>query len=152
MITSALQTILAINAMISPTLRTSNTLEFNAGTAKIGPTYGAFMQKYGPTITGNSKLIATYSNYESDHNGDYDWALGFADNVSRDGLSAHTLPAGKYIVFSGQGSVPEITVQVWMHIWQYFEKNTEHKRAYTIDFALYDMSKPGSVEIYIAVQ
>jgi predicted transcriptional regulator YdeE len=43
-------------------------------------------------------------------------------------------------------------MQTWGSVWQYFERETRHKRAYTLDFERYDQREPSRVEIYIAVK
>ncbi|MCW4628168.1 MULTISPECIES: GyrI-like domain-containing protein [Marinomonas] len=73
------------------------------------------------------------------------------DFVSSDiALETVSLPAGTYLVFSGEGQMPQVVVSVWEEIWAYFSRdNCPHQRAYTVDFECY--TSEHSVEVYIAL-
>jgi len=98
MILSTLKAIAAVTVITAPSMRTSNSLQTGLDWG-----WSSFMQTHGVSMTPTSTLVATYSNYESDFNGLYDFSIGFVETQPRDNLQAFTLPAGKYLVFSGQG-------------------------------------------------
>lgn len=59
------------------------------------------------------------------------------------------ITAGQYLAFSGKGSMPEVVIQVWQQIWDYFSKENSYTRLFTTDFELYPSAE--EVVIYIAV-
>jgi predicted transcriptional regulator YdeE len=67
-------------------------------------------------------------------------------------MTTLTIPGAQYLVFTGNGELPGVVMQTWGAVWQYFEQEARHKRAYTADFERHDQRKPSHVEIYIAVK
>ena len=68
-----------------------------------------------------------------------------------DGLYQHTIPAGKYAVFTSQGPFPTALVETWQWIWANFETD----RAYTADFEVYTPDfnpADAKIDIYIALK
>ena len=59
------------------------------------------------------------------------------------------IEGGDYLVFTGQGEMPQMVLAVWQTIWQYFEAHPEIKRLYRSDFEAY--SGPEQVAIHIGV-
>jgi predicted transcriptional regulator YdeE len=66
-----------------------------------------------------------------------------------DGPATVPIEAGDYLVFSGQGEMPQMVLAVWQSIWQYFEQHPEIRRTYRSDFEAY--SGPEQVAIHIGV-
>ena len=65
-----------------------------------------------------------------------------APSTSRPALPSRTagtvrIEAGDYLVFSGQGEMPQMVLAVWQSIWQYFEAHPEIRRTYRSDFEAY---------------
>jgi predicted transcriptional regulator YdeE len=97
--------------------------------------------------------VGVYTDYESDHNGQYRILAGAAVEEGAavpEGVGRAAVPGGKYLMFRGEGQMPAVVVQTWMSVWHYFAESRDHVRAYTADFELY--RGPEAVEIYIAVK
>lgn len=100
-------------------------------------------------------IYALYTDYESDHTGDYTVILGFAvshlDLVPED-LSVKIIPEANYKKFIAKGDLTaDAVINTWKEVWR-----KELNRSYTTDFEVYDEKamnpKNGEASIYIAVQ
>lgn len=136
-------------------IRTTNQAEMNPSTAKIPSLWGHFYKIQGdmPRKSMDARTLGVYSKYESDHAGPYSLLAGV--EVSRlddllDGITGATIPAGNYLVFTAQGSMPQALIKTWGAIWAYFSGDPKYQRAYTFDFELYQA--PDRVDIHIAVK
>ncbi len=102
------------------------------------------------------KTFAFYSNYESDETGTYTFTIGMPVSSLEDvpeNRTTLTIPAATYAVFTTRkGPVAEIVCEAWEYIWKWSKEN---KRAFTIDFELYDekATDPNNaqLDIYIAL-
>ncbi|MDQ6653934.1 MAG: GyrI-like domain-containing protein [Acidobacteriota bacterium] len=137
--------------------RTINRAEADPLTAKIPALWGRFFQFEDriPNKTNNDAILGTYTDYESDHNGEY--SLIVSSQVSDlndvpDGMVGATIPSGKYLVFTAEGQMPAALIGTWADIWQHFSDNTEHERAYTTDFELHERNNQSRVDVYIAIK
>ena len=65
------------------------------------------------------------------------------------GPAAVQIEGGDYLVFNGQGQMPQMVLEVWQAIWQYFEQHPHIRRRYCTDFEAY--SGPEEVAIHIGV-
>ncbi|WP_166241245.1 GyrI-like domain-containing protein [Paenibacillus turpanensis] len=98
---------------------------------------------------------AIYTDYESDENGEYTFAIGTAAEgreVPKD-LAIFAVPETSYVVFtSRRGPIREVVLEAWQYIWEWSRQN---KRAFAVDFELYDerCQDPDNsqVDIYISV-
>ena len=138
-------------------ITTSNAAERDPAKARIPALWGRF---YGEGIL--SKIpgkkspvlpVGVYTDYESDHTGQYRLLAGAVVEEMEfpaDGFARATLPAGRYLVFRGEGEMPGAVIQTWMAVLDYFSKPSDHVRAYTADWELY--RGPNAVDIYIAVK
>ncbi|MFI8685853.1 GyrI-like domain-containing protein [Rossellomorea sp. NPDC077527] len=139
-------------------IRTTNKDEMN-GEGGIPQLWDDFYQnKVLDTIPNkkDSKILAVYTDYETDENGVYTFALGTEvdHNETLNGLEMIEIPEGKYIVFTTKrGPIPDVIVETWQEIWKWSE---EYERAYQTDFELYDerAKDPNNsqVDIYISVK
>jgi predicted transcriptional regulator YdeE len=108
----------------------------------------------------DQSIIAVYTNYASDWNGDYTYILGARVRPGTKvpaGMVAVNVPVGKYIEFvSARGPAPQVVPETWKQIWTYFhEPGGVPPRAYQADFERYEeMSDPNNVQvrIYIGVK
>ena len=132
------------------TVRTSNRAENDPHSARISQLWTRFFDERVYAVTPNRvddmRLYGVYSAYESDARGAFDLTTGVA--VSG-GPSAVKVEAGDYLVFSGQGQMPQMVLALWESIWQYFEQHPEIRRSYRSDFEAY--SGPDQVAIHIGV-
>lgn len=132
--------------LVGLSLRTHNANEQNPATGKIGPlvadyfsqgTFNQIPHRVNPGVT-----YSVYTDYESDHHGDYTYFIGEEvssfDNIP-DGLHRITIPASDYQRFTTPaGQMPNIVINAWQAIWQMDEKTLGGKRAYSADFEVYD--------------
>jgi predicted transcriptional regulator YdeE len=150
-------------SVIGIQVRTNNAKETAAGGLIPGQWQKFFKEgiadkipnKIGPTI------YAVYTNYASDHNGDYDFIIGMkVGSVSEipSGMAATKLPKGRYaIVPSATGPVSQIVPQAWRSVYRLDDsKQLGGVRAYKADFELYDQrsqNPQGSqVDLYIGLK
>jgi predicted transcriptional regulator YdeE len=87
-----------------------------------------------------SPLVAVYSEYESDKDGEYTYLLGRKigedETEPREGMF-RTVEAGSYLHLPFAGSVsPEAVVGLWREVWA-MEQEGKIRRAYKTDFELY---------------
>lgn len=138
-------------------IRTSNAAEMNAASAKIPGLWGRFYQEKIPAgvahVKSDARAVGVYSKYASDHNGLYSVLAGVEVSTLDaipEGMTGIVIPAGAYLVFAAQGSMPQALIETWGTIWTYFSPELKYQRAYTYDFELY--RAPDRVDIHIAVK
>lgn len=139
-----------------PKTRTRNADEADPSTAKIGSLWQEYLGRGGPAgVAGGLDApvtVAVYTEYESDHTGEYTLRLG-APAVSVDADTETTeVPDGSYLMFEATGPLPGALVEAWQRIIAYFEGSTPYRRVYKADFELHDHSTPGRVEVYVGVR
>lgn len=127
-------------------VRTNNRTEINPLEGKIFPCIQKyFHQNIAQTIPQRSYPGVTYcvyTEYESDHNGEYTYFIG--EEVSRytnvpSNLKELIIPAQNYVKFTnGPGAMPEVVREPWFKIWQMTPKELGGKRNYIADFEIYD--------------
>ena len=132
------------------TVRTTNREENAPDTARIGALWRRFFgeQTYAstPHRTSDTRIFSVYSAYESDAHGAFDVTAGVA--VSG-GANSVAVEAGDYLVFTGQGEMPQMVIATWQRIWHYFETHPDVARSYRSDFEAYE--GPDKVAIHIGV-
>lgn len=132
------------------TVRTTNREENAPDTARIGALWRRFFgeQTYASTShrTSDTRIFSVYSTYESDAHGAFDVTAGVA--VSG-GANSVAVEAGDYLVFTGQGEMPQMVIAAWQRIWHYFETHPDVARSYRSDFEAYE--GPDKVAIHIGV-
>lgn len=135
-------------------VRTTNAAEHKAETAKIGPMWGQFFGKnLAEAIPGKlteSPIYGVYSAYESDASGAFDVTAGVAVVNPQTDFETIQIESGKYLVFQGQGALPDAVIATWGRIWKHFEANPQIQRRYATDFEAY--LGPESVAIYIGIR
>ena len=137
-------------------VRTTNQKEMDPSTAKIPGLWGRFFQeKIAEKIPDKKRdgpLFGIYTKYESDHTGPYSLIIGVEVNDPEPtpvGMTGLKIPPGQFMVFTAQGPMPNALIDTWIYIWDYFSKETHHKRLYTADYEVH--SGNDDVDIYIAV-
>ncbi|KAB7887066.1 GyrI-like domain-containing protein [Poseidonibacter ostreae] len=130
---------------------TNNKNEMNEETAKIATLWDDYSENSVYSAThdkaNNSSMYGVYSNYTSDVNGDYDVTVGVEVTKNK---KAIVIEDEKYLVFKKEGELPQVVIDTWKEIWDYFENNDEYKRKYSIDFEHY--TKEDEIEIYISIE
>ena len=131
------------------TTRTCNKDERDPQSARIGKLWDQFFDQCAyeaPHRVDDMRLYGVYSRYESDQDGAFDMTAGVA--VAGEPATVH-IEAGDYLVFSGQGQMPQMVLALWESVWQYFEQHPQLRRTYRSDFESY--GGPDQVDIHVGV-
>jgi predicted transcriptional regulator YdeE len=102
-------------------------------------------------------LFAVYTDYESDHTGDYTYLLGMPVSSIEQiptGLTIKSVPGGIYsVVTSNKGSVMQVVPEVWQRIWSMPPAELGGPRAFRADYEIYDQraSDPDDAQIDVYV-
>lgn len=134
-------------------IRTTNAREMNPQTSKIGTLHQQFDEKVPVNYKNGARVYGVYYNYESDFSGEFSVMAGTdqVDSPLAENLENITVPGGTYMVFEAKGEVPQVVIETWSKIWEYFSAdNTQYQRSYTTDFEFY--KNQYEIEIYIAVK
>jgi len=137
-------------------LRTDNAAEARAGAGKIPGLWQRFrsedwfgrLEKLGAV----GPPVGVYSEYESDASGSFQILAGREISASISvpaPLQVVSVSAGRYLVFSSGGALPESVVKGWQDVWAYFQQPRDVARSYSTDFEIYPNAE--EVEIWIAV-
>jgi len=90
----------------------------------------------------DDKIVAVYTDYASDKDGEYTYVLGARVNSVKDipdGMVATTVPAGRYALYTSRsGPVPAVVIETWQRIWATQPADAAGRRAYRSDFEIYD--------------
>lgn len=155
-------------------VRTTNRAEISYETAKLGRLWQKFYQDHVSHLVQSADIYGIYHNYESsDLVGAFDvvasWKVEDEQQEGENVLSAEsvlsaahasdvvtlTIPAGKYLVFSEHGNMPNTVMNAWEKAWEYFnDPNCEHTRTYNVDFERYidGNLEYGQVDLYIGIE
>jgi|GEM_PF-578012 len=124
--------------------RTNNASEASADPV-IGKQWAKFFSEGVAAKIPNradSNIVAVYTDYASDVNGDYTFLIGARVTKAEslpEGLVAKTVPAGRYAVFtSARGQVQQVVVDVWKRVWATPKRELGGDRTYKADFEFYD--------------
>ena len=138
--------------------RTNNSQESTGGGAIPKQWQRLFMENLLGRIPDriDQSIVAVYSNYASDWNGDYTYALGARvkpRSKSPEGMVAKNIPGGKFLEFTSKRGRPELVVpDMWKEVWAYFQVPGNPTRAYGTDFEIYDdLSDPSNVQVKLYV-
>ena len=133
-------------------VRTTNKKEMDATTATIGVLWQQFSTQVVPKLSEESNVYGVYTNYDSDHTGEFD-VIACSDDISTEQLPESTtvsINSGKYLSFSGEGEMPQVVIELWQQIWAYFmSPDCPHQRAFTTDFEHY--TSDDAATVYIAI-
>jgi predicted transcriptional regulator YdeE len=137
--------------------RTINREEADPEKARLGNLWNRFfsdsiMQRV-PNQAAESNIYGVYSEYESDATGHYTTTVGIktVEPPESDGeFTAVKVQGGEYLVFEKQGPIPDIVVETWQSIWEYFSTTSDYDRMYTTDFE--EFRGQDHVAIHIAVR
>ena len=130
---------------------TNNENETSEEKAKIGELWDKYVEEniYSKTFNkaNNTAMYATYTDYENKDSGDYKVTIGVEVLKPKNAI---TIEKQKYLMFSKKGELPQIVIELWKEILEYFENNNEYERAYTIDLEKYAVED--EIEIYISIK
>jgi predicted transcriptional regulator YdeE len=143
--------------------RTNNSKEMT-GTGIIPKQWEKFFNENIPAKIPrrvDSNIVVVYSNYQSDHTGDYDYLIGAKVSDTSfipSGMVAKSVPVGKYAVFTtASGPVGKVVSEKWQEIWDLESKSRlGGTRAYKADFEIYDQRsrdpQNSQVDVYIGLK
>jgi predicted transcriptional regulator YdeE len=130
--------------VVGITARTSNAKEMRPD-GVIGKQWGRFMQDgvLGKIPNKADKaVVAVYTEYASDKNGEYTYVLGVRVTSDADvpaGMVAKKIPAGRYAVFTSErGAAAKVVPEAWMQINSLPKSAVGGDRVYAADFEIYD--------------
>ena len=98
-------------------------------------------------VTDNPNFYGVYYNYKDQHKSTYSVLAGSeVSAVDEDSKYKYiTLPVGQYMVFEynfpQSGFTPEIVVNGWKDVDQFFNSHKLYKRTFTIDYEIYEQKK-----------
>lgn len=132
--------------LVGISIRTNNEAEIIPLEGKIfGCIQRYFHQALYENIPNRKKpgtTFCVYTDYESDHTGDYTYFIGEEVDSFEDCPSdfvSHAIPPQDYVKFTnGPGPMPEVVREPWFKIWQMSEEDLGGKRLYKSDFEIYD--------------
>jgi predicted transcriptional regulator YdeE len=104
-------------------------------------------------------FYAVYSDYASDHNGEYTYLVGAAvkeGTAAPTGMVVKRVPAGQYAVFTTEvGPFAKVVPAAWQRIFK-LEEEGKLKRAYMTDFEVYDQRaqnpQNAQIDIYVGLK
>jgi len=143
-------------------VRTSNAKEMTAD-GVIGKQWGRLMAESSLAKIPNKvdkAIVAVYTDYASDHNGEYTFVLGArvsSDAAVPAGMMAKKIPAGRYAVFTtDKGPAAKVVPEAWMRINSLPKSAVGGDRVYGADFEIYDerASDPqnSQVDVYVGIR
>ncbi|WP_286272476.1 GyrI-like domain-containing protein [Thalassotalea hakodatensis] len=135
------------------TIRTDNATEMDPHNGKIGRLWQTFDETVPVDYKKGERVYGVYSEYESDHTGQFTVLAGFdgSANSLDSSLESVTIREGNYLVFKRKGGMPQIAIDAWAEVWNYFlQDNKEYIRLYTTDFEYYP--NESEIEVHIAVE
>ncbi|KRB30529.1 GyrI-like domain-containing protein [Acidovorax sp. Root70] len=139
-------------------VRTRNSEEMNPAIARLGGLWNRFFsqswERLLPSRGDDGRIFGVYSAYESDEHGAFDVTAGVAvaePNLAQAVPGAHRvdIEACDYLVFTGEGEMPQMVIDTWMRIWHYFADNPQVQRRFGTDFEAYE--GPDKVAIHVGV-
>ncbi|MBV8809715.1 MAG: AraC family transcriptional regulator [Acidobacteriaceae bacterium] len=139
--------------VIGISTRTSNAMEAS-GNGEIAQLWKRFRNDDVLVRIANradDRVIAVYSDYQSDRNGMYTYTLGAKVTSTKDvpaGMVVQRVEAGNYAVLESQGQAAgPIVLGLWQRAWSLEDAHELH-RAYKTDFDVYyeDLKKSPAAE------
>ncbi len=90
----------------------------------------------------DANIIAMYTDYESDANGEYSFLIGAKvtsiDSIP-EGMIAKQVPDACYTIFTSEkGPVWKVVPEAWQKVWSTPASEMGGKRAFLADFEIYD--------------
>ncbi|ODU58763.1 MAG: transcriptional regulator [Comamonadaceae bacterium SCN 68-20] len=138
-------------------VRTCNRDEMLPERARIGALWDRFFSESwahrlpGPGAEGH--LYGVYSAYASDQHGAFDVTAGVPAAAQAEPPAQAVrveVQAGDYLVFLGEGPMPQMVIDAWAAVWRYFEAHPEARRRFGTDFERYE--GPERVALHIGIE
>ena len=108
----------------------------------------------------DASIIAVYTDYASDHNGEYTYLLGArvtSDAEVPEGMVAKKITGGKFAVFtSDKGPAPQVVPATWIKISTLPQNAVGGDRLYRTDYEIYDERARDpqnlQVDVYVGIR
>ena len=108
----------------------------------------------------DASIIAVYTDYASDHNGEYTYLLGArvtSDAEVPEGMVAKKITGGKFAVFtSDKGPAPQVVPATWIKISTLPQNAVGGDRLYRADYEIYDERARDpqnlQVDVYVGIR
>jgi predicted transcriptional regulator YdeE len=108
----------------------------------------------------DQNIVAVYTDYASDHDGEYTFLLGARVTSEKDvpaGMVAKQVPGGKFAVFtSKKGPAWKVVPELWARINSLPKTTVGGDRRYAADFEIYDERaadpQNSQVDVYVGIQ
>jgi predicted transcriptional regulator YdeE len=108
----------------------------------------------------DQNIVAVYTDYASDHNGEYTYLLGARVNSDADvpaGMIAKKIPSQKFAVFTSEkGPAQKVVPQDWMKINSLPQEAVGGDRRYKADFEVYDERATDpedlQIDVYVGIK
>jgi predicted transcriptional regulator YdeE len=150
-------------SVIGIQVRTSNAKEFTGGGAIPKQWDRFFRDGIAGKIPNkvDSTIYAIYTNYASDHNGEYDFIIGMKVSRASDvppGMVSKQVPSGRFaVITSAKGPAAQVVPKAWQRVYDLDDnKQLGGARAYKADFELYDQRsqnpQDSQVDLYIGLK
>lgn len=136
--------------LVGITARTNNATESDESGLK-GRIWPCVQRYFGGQLANNipnrsnpGVTLCAYTEYESDHTGDYTYFIGeevtsVDASTLPEGLAIIEVPAQTYVKFTTDpGDMPAVIRNAWFEIWSMDDKAFGDTRSYRTDFELYD--------------
>jgi predicted transcriptional regulator YdeE len=142
--------------------RTDNAAERN-GKGRIGEIWQRLFRDNLAAKIPNKlgiNLIAVYTDYETDQNGQYTYLLGLPvssiHNVPAKFVAKH-IPGGRYaVVTSNRGPVTKVVPEMWQRIWSMSVAELGGMRSFRADYEVYDQRaadpEKAQIEVYVGLR
>lgn len=140
-------------------VRTTNARESDPKTSRIGGLWQRFhgegyAERIAPRLCPE-QLLGVYADYDGGADDEYTsmvaCEVGEEMDVPLEVIGVE-IPAGRYLVFTGEGELPTCVIETWGRIWNFFASSQEYKRAFAVDFERHDSRYPGRVEIAVSIE
>lgn len=145
-------------SVIGLAVRTNNNAEAT-GQGEIPRLWQRFVQQGTAANIPNradQNLLAVYTDYESDQNGEYTYLIGSRVTSTANvpaGLTLKEIPAGNYAVLeSDKGPTQVVIPKIWQQIWSMLPKDLGGQRAFQADYEIYPPSfDPQNVQVTLHI-
>jgi predicted transcriptional regulator YdeE len=140
-------------------VRTSNADEMVPGRMRIPALWQHFFAEGALAALENcvkgAPPLGIYMDYENGAEGEYSVIAGVeVQDLSNipEPLCGVSIEEGDYLVFTGEGPMPEAVIAAWRHVWEFFARPRcdALRRRFTVDFERY--VGEDAVEIWIGVE
>jgi predicted transcriptional regulator YdeE len=108
----------------------------------------------------DENIVAVYTDYASDENGEYTYVLGArvtSSDKTPEGMGSRAIPAGRYAVYTSEkGPAQNVVPAMWKRVYATPKSTPAGARIYRADYEVYDERarnpQEAVVELYVGVK